>query len=287
MKKVKFFASYCDDAQINRNIISSWGKGSDTYKDLLITADPDYDYAVLLNRARTDREISKENVIGFSHEPRMTVGLSEDQISYISNRVSEYYISNNEGLPDNFVNGFTFVCPSEFGDSEFKKYSHSNKMSMILSMSNFMPGHTMRHELLKRILETEMDIHFYANGLNRIYSDERVKEFDWDIFSKPYEEYEFQLVLENIIDGHWATEKLTNCVIKETTPIYYGSTKSLELFYPKNSIVQLDDNIDSNMEKIRECYYNKEADTKVTGNAKKILYEENNLLEYLHKKFNP
>jgi hypothetical protein len=58
------------------------------------------------------------------------------------------------------------------------------------------------------------------------------------------------------------------------------------MFYPENSIVELDDNIDSNMEKIRECYYNGKADSALTENAKNILYSENNLLEYLHKKFN-
>lgn len=215
----------------------------------------------------------------------MTVGLSNDQISYIANNVSEYYISNNDGLPSNFISGFTFVCPSEYGESEDVEYTHENKMSMILSMSNFMPGHNMRHALLERILETEMDIHFYANGLNKIYTDPRVKEFDWDIFSKPYEQYEFQIVIENIIDGYWATEKLTNCIIKNTIPIYYGSKKSLEIFYPENSIIQLDNNIGTNLNKIQECYYNVSYNYELTRRAKKILYSENNLLEYLHKKF--
>lgn len=286
IKKIKFFSSYCSQEQITKNIISSWGKGSNTYKDLQITSDDDYEYAILLNNGRPDRTITKENVIGFSHEPRMTLGLNEERIEYIYNNVSEYYISNNKDLPENFISGFTFVCPSEFGESEFKKYGHENKMSMILSMSNFMPGHNMRHILLRKILESDLDIHFYAEGLNKIYNDPRVKEFGWDIFSKPYEEYEFQIVIENIIDDSWATEKLTNCIIKETTPIYYGSKKIAECFYPKDSIVFLDNNIDSNFEKIANCYHSGKSDCDITQRAKKILYDDMNLLEYLHKKIN-
>jgi hypothetical protein len=285
MKKVKFFASYCSEEQIKNNIISSWGKGSNVYKDLIITSDSDYDFAVLLNTAMPDKEIARENIIGFSHEPRLTVGLRPDYENYIEKKVSEYYISNNKGLPGNFKEGFSFVCPFEFGKSENVEYDHANRMSMILSLSNFMPGHTMRHELLKMILKSDMDIHFYANGLNKIYSDPRVKEFDWDIFGKPYEDYKYQIVIENIIDNNWSTEKLTNCIIKETLPIYYGSKKCLDMFYPDGLVLELDDNINLNFEKIKYCYYNMEYDNKITQEAKDKLYNGINLLEFLHQKF--
>ena len=156
---------------------------------------------------------------------------------------------------------------------------------MILSLSNFMPGHNMRHLLLNRILDSDMDIHFYANGLNRIYSDPRVKEFDWDIFSLPYENYEYQIVIENIIDGSWSTEKLTNCIIKETIPVYYGSEKMASLFYPEGSIKHLSENVDHNFEIIKEIYHNGEYDKEIANKAKEILYKEINLLEFLSKNF--
>jgi hypothetical protein len=286
IKRVKFFSSYCSQEQITKNIISSWGGGSNVYKNIHIVSDDSYEYAILLNNGRPDKEICKENVIGFSHEPRMTLGLNDERIEYISKKVSEYYLSNNIGLPQNFISGFTFVCPSEFGESKNEIYDHENRMSMILSMSNFMPGHNMRHMLLKKILETDLNIHFYAEGLNKIYSDPRVKEFGWDIFSKPYEEYEFQIVIENVIDTSWSTEKLTNCIIKETIPLYYGSKKISEIFYPKDSIILLDDNLESNFEKIRDLYLYGKYDRNLAKRAKKILYDEVNLMEYLYRKLN-
>ena len=283
MKKVKFFASYCSEDQIYNNIISSWGMGSSSYKDILITKDDDYEYAVILNRKIPDKELPKENIIGFSHEPRLTLGIDNSFVEFVKNNVSEYHISNTQGLSDSFKEGFSFVCPFDYGKPILENRTH--KMSMILSLSNFMPGHSMRHNLLKRILDTDMDIHFYANGLNRIYKDPRVKEFDWDIFGIPYENYEYQIVIENIIDNYWSTEKLTNCVIKETIPVYYGSKKASLLFYPEGSINYIGEDLEKNLEIIKDVYYNSSYENLLCKNAKKELYEKNNLLEFIHQKF--
>ena len=258
--------------------------GSPSYKDILITKENDYDYAVILNKKIPDKELPKERIIGFSHEPRLTLGMDNLFMDYVKNFVSEYYISNTDGLPDSFKEGFSFVCPFEYG-SKNPGEERPFRMSMILSLSNFMPGHNMRHSLLKKILDTDMDIHFYANGLNKIYKDPRVKEFDWDIFGIPYEKYEYQIVIENIIDNYWSTEKLTNCVIKEIIPIYYGSKKSSLLFYPENSINYLGENLEENLEIIKEVYRNSNYDSSLCKSAKKVLYEKINLLEFLHQKF--
>ena len=285
MKKVKFFASYCSENQICQNIKSSWGKGKDTYKDILITEDNDYEYAVVLNRATANKFLPSDRIIGLSHEPRRTVGLNPENIQYINQNVSRYYLSNSEGLPDNFISGFTFVCPSEYGNSEFINYTHENKMSMILSMSRFMPGHEMRYQILERILRSDLDIHFYAEGLNKIYSDPRIKEFNWGLFNIPYEKYQTQIVIENIIDDFWATEKLTNCVIKGTLPVYYGSKKMYEEFYPENPFPMLGENPDLNFEIIKEVYSSQEKKEGIAERAKNKLYQEMNLLEFLHQKF--
>lgn len=263
--------------------------GSNQYKDIFITANEDYDYAVLLNCATASKILPKSNIIGFSHEPRSTLrGLNPYFINYVQDSVSEYYISNNSGLSSSFIEGFPFVCPHEYGQSKVIGYTEKRrkKISMILSLSNFMPGHNMRHLLLQRILGSDLDIHFYAKDLNKIYSDERVKSFDWDIFSKPYEEYEFQIVIENIIDNFWSSEKLTNCVIKETIPIYYGSQKSLDMFYHTGGVKTLSDDVDSNFKIISDVYLNGIYDQKIASIAKEELYSNYNLLEFIHKKFN-
>jgi hypothetical protein len=288
MKKVKFFASYCSEEQIFNNIVSSWGKGSQVHKDIMVTKDEDYEYAVLLNLGVPSRSIDKKRIIGFSHETRMTGGINSGYADFISERANCYYISDNSGLPDVFKNGFCYVCPAEFGKSEKEDYHHDGNMSMIMSLSNFMPGHKMRYQILERVLNSDMDIHFYANGLNKVYSDPRVKEFDWDIFHIPYENYRSQIVAENILEKYWATEKLTNCIIKGTLPIYYGSKHIADDFYGKDFIPMLSDDIDQNMEIIRSIYYDNESYEKnrtILQEAKNKLYSEKNLLEFLNEYF--
>jgi hypothetical protein len=285
MKKIKFFSSYCSQDQIHQNVVRSWGKGSDTYKDLLITKEEDYEYAILFNLALPDRFIPKERVVGFSHEPRQTLGMDPNRILLTQERVSSYYLSNSSGLPDCFKEGYSYILPFEFGKSEHETYIKKNRMSMILSLSKFMPGHLMRHQILERVLKTDMDIHFYAEGLNKIYSDQRVKEFNWSLFNVPYEDYQTQIVVENIIDGSWSTEKLSNCIIKETFPIYYGSKKIAEDFYGEDVVPMLGTNIDENMEIISEIYRTFDHKIEETRRAKDKLYQEKNLLEFLHQYF--
>jgi hypothetical protein len=288
MKKVKFFASYCSEEQIYKNIISSWGKGKDTYKDILITKEFDYEYAVLLNLASPNYLVKKENIIGFSHEPRMILGLSNDYISAVSNHLENYFLSNNQGLPETFKEGYSFVCPFEFGPSEGVDYPHQNKMSMIMSLSKGLPGHKMRYEILERVLKTDMDIHFYAAGLNKIYTDERVKEFNWDLFAIPYEQYQTQIVCENVIDGSWSTEKFSNCIIKKTLPIYYGSKKIADEFYGEDNILMLTEDPDQNLEIIKNAYYDStiyDRNKECINNANHKLYSEKNLLEFLNNYF--
>lgn len=285
MKKVKFFSSYCSQDQIYQNIVGSWAKGSDIYKDIQITKSDDYEYAVLFNLALPDKFIPREKIVGFSHEPRLTLRLDPSRISSLQNIVSSYYLSNSADLPDAFKEGYTYVLPAEFGKSEKEFYPHNQRMSMILSTSKFMPGHLMRHDILQRVLKTDMDIHFYAEGLNKIYQDPRVKEFNWSLFNVPYENYQTQIVIENIIDGSWSTEKLSNCIIKGTFPIYYGSKKVSEDFYGEGVVPILGNNLDENMEIICEMYYNFTDKIKETEKAKNKLYQEKNLLEFLYQYF--
>ena len=285
MKIVKFFSSYCSEEQIYNNVVNSWGKGLPKYKDISFTLENDYTHAVLFNTARHSKPLNPKNVIGFSHEPRQILSIDNSYTNFVACNVGTYYISNSEGLPQNFIESNTFVCPSEFGKSENENYSHSHKMSMILSTKTFMPGHLMRHRILKEILKTGLDIHFFGNGVDKIYKDERVKQFDWVNFNIPYENYKYQIVIENILDNNWTSEKLTNCIIKETIPIYYGSKKTVKQFYPQGEIVLLDNDLQSNVVKITDIY-NKEQDFKdITSNAKKILYTENNFLEFVFLKF--
>lgn len=285
MKKIKFFSSYCSDEQIYNNIISSWAKNKNTYKDLFITKDNDYEYAICFNLGLPDRELDKNRVIGFSHEPKMTCRIDQQRENQISNRVSRYYISNSFGMNEIFTSGYSFILPAEYGKSESETYSHENKMSMILSLSNFMTGHKMRHDLLNEILKTDMDIHFYAEGLNKIYSDPRVKEFNWGLFHIPYEKYQTQIVIENIIDEMWSSEKLSNCIIKETLPIYYGSKLVSDLFYGKDEIQILGNDINENLEIIKENYYSVSDKSDLLKKAKKKLYSEMNLMEFIYQAF--
>jgi hypothetical protein len=107
---------------------------------------------------------------------------------------------------------------------------------MMVSEKNKQQGHKYRHELINKILETDLPIDIYGRGC-MYYSylgDSRIKgEFKE---MEPYENYEFHICIENFQSNHYFSEKITNALLCGTTPIYQGC-RNIEGYFPENVIV--------------------------------------------------
>jgi hypothetical protein len=102
----------------------------------------------------------------------------------------------------------------------------------MVSQKTEAPGHLYRHELVRAILATDLDIHIYGRGSQFYNGDSRVKgEFNDD---EPYERYQFHICIENFQTEAYTSEKYTNAVLWGTTPIYWGARTPL---FPENTIV--------------------------------------------------
>ena len=106
-------------------------------------------------------------------------------------------------------------------------------MSIMVSQKTEAPGHLYRHELVRAILATDLDIHIYGRGCQFYQGDPRVKGgFEND--DEPHERYHFHICIENFQTETYTSEKYTNTVLWGTTPIYWGSKITL---FPENTIV--------------------------------------------------
>lgn len=285
MKRIKIFSSYCTDEQILDNITRGWNIINGVYKDLEFVTDDSYEYAIVFNYAFPGKDLPKKNVIGFSHEPREILKPSPEFCQFALKKIGAYYIDDVSGLPNNFKLGNTFVCPHEYEKSENEIYSHENIMSFQTSTKTMTSGHLYRRKLVDEILKTDMNIHIYSQGLSKIIEDPRViKDFDYDNWgvyvSMTYEKYKYQIVIENVRNYVWRTEKLSNCIVKETIPLYYGCVNARKKF--GDFLFELTGDINKDMEIIKHVYTNK-PDTN-TKYAKKVFYEDN-FLEFVYKHF--
>jgi hypothetical protein len=144
-----------------------------------------------------------------------------------------------------------------------KNYVKEFGVSHICSSKNQLPGHSLRHQafnLISNLPYKKLNI----KTPPRIESKEIL-----------FDGYQYSVIIENIKKDNWFTEKLIDCLVTKTIPIYYGAANIGNFFdasyFPTfNTIYELE----SILSTINESYY--------TRFTKNIEYNKNKALEYEH-----
>jgi hypothetical protein len=107
--------------------------------------------------------------------------------------------------------GNTWIRPSER-----IIYEKSKMISMIASSKNFTEGHKHRHDVVKNFKD---DLDLMGRGYKEIASK-----------SEGLKDYRYSVAIENCkIDGYF-TEKLIDCFLQGTIPIYWGDPRIGDIF---------------------------------------------------------
>jgi hypothetical protein len=119
-------------------------------KDIYITNDDNYTHAIIMNTAMPNLTIPKENVIGLAFEPPLF--LSQDVtftqfIRYATSNISKYFIGSNDGLPENFIQHYSYMWHITPPRTLPRK---DKLMSIMISEKKQAPGHIFRHTLEKK-----------------------------------------------------------------------------------------------------------------------------------------
>ncbi len=115
---------------------------------------------------------------------------------------------------------------------DLKNASIPNKtklISVITSDKAFTQGHQDRIDFVEKLKEHYGDkLDVFGRGFN---------EFDdkWDVLAP----YKYHIALENSSSKFYWTEKLADCYLAGTFPIYYGCT-NLQDYFPKESFAAID-----------------------------------------------
>lgn len=97
--------------------------------------------------------------------------------------------------------------------------------SLIASTKNDLPGHKLRHEIAK--LHKWIDL--YGRGYKPIENK-----------SEALRDYAFSVVIENVSFSGYFTEKLIDCMLMRSIPIYYGDP-NIDSKFDKRGILSIDD----------------------------------------------
>jgi hypothetical protein len=285
MKKVRIFSDYCDSTGA-KGAFKSWGFGSTVYKDMEIVDDETYTHAVILNHGNFPTlKVSKENVIGFHQEVYQLIDMRK-HIDWIYKNCKKYFVYDRDYMAYEFTpEWYTFLpnLPLLVNKTAYIQ-PKSFRMSIIASDKGFLPGHIMRHEIIRRILKTDLDIHIYGRGCH-LYRDSlgRIKG-PVDDKRVVFAPYDFSIVIENMKRRFWITEKFVDPIICGCTPVYWGATEVSSVF-GGDSHVPAPVQPGEFFELIVDVYKNPEKYIKDTRPALDRLYGDVNFAEFVWKQF--
>jgi hypothetical protein len=117
----------------------------------------------------------------------------------------------------------------------------TDRMSCITSNLRHSAGHKLRYSFVKKLADSIPRIDIYGKG-NHYVRDK------WDALSP----YQYSIAIENSTLPNYWTEKLADCFLSWTVPVYYGCPNIYD-YFPKKSIILIDiRDAEGSFAKIRE-----------------------------------
>lgn len=247
-------------------------QGDSEFKDLCVVSES---YFHLLDGIKEKRKI------GLIIEP-----MSIDSRYYEIARTTEFQnkfdfiFTHNQNLIDSNPAKFIFYpfigCWIELEDR--KIHNKSKNLSIIASNKRTTVGHKMRHDVINR----------YRNNFEGAVFGRGYSPVDYKL--EALKDYRFQIVIENENSKHWFTEKICDCFVTGTIPIYNG-TSTITDFYNAEGIIQFNniDELDDIFKKCNEDEYNKRFSA-VQDNFNRAQINkslpDNYMFDFLQKQYN-
>ena len=198
--------------------------------------------------------------------------------NYIERRVGNYLIGARiKGFPKEYICHYGFLSHIPIQNKPKK----TNIMSIILSNKKITTGHKYRHELVEKILKTDLNIHIYGRGADN-YKDDRVKgSFN---LMEPYESYTFTIAIENVIHNHYISEKFTSSIALNCIPIYLGS-RNIKKYFGDDCYIKLPGKVDEDIKLLQDIFTNKDKYLKNLDTARNHIINGNASLPVFLSKY--
>ena len=251
--RIKIYSDFCNSKTCKQkyetlcNVHKMNNYGPDKY--LNITTGNTYTHAIILNCPIVpDISVPPECVLGLAFEPIPYLRLSYNFIDFADKHIGAYYIGYKHPKLTSPLfkehHGFMWHTdhPPEPARETMIKNSN-NVISLIVSNKLQAPGHTYRHKLATFILTNNLPVDIWGNGTAQYNAKFPNKKNIKGPFKdkEPYEPYSLSICIENHRHPHYFSEKISNCFVCNTTPIYLGCTQ-IEPYFP-NQVVHLSGNL--------------------------------------------
>lgn len=253
-------------------------KSSMQWKDYTFTDDDveECDYLVILDYPKEDFSIkvNRDNIIHLCIEPPNEVSkyrqYANKNVSLIFNTVDikKNNILSHCAIPWHIGKGFDFL--SSLKVESLKK---EDKIVWVTSNQRSSKIHNVRMDFLDKVSALQLPfVELYGRGINPI-------DNKWDAISKA----KYAIAFENYKNDYYWTEKIMDCYLSYSMPIYFGCNL-IHNFFPKDSYIQLDPN-DKHIDLfLKEIVTSKKWENNLDGitKARELILNEYQLFPFLY-----
>ncbi|MCM0668634.1 glycosyltransferase family 10 domain-containing protein [Flavobacterium tyrosinilyticum] len=225
--KLERYFSYPDLKRQTPNNSMKW-------KDFTFTEDDidECDYLVILEYPKEDFSIkvNENNILHLCLEPPNEISKyrqyanKKTKLVYNQLDIKKNNILSHGALPWHVNKDYDFL--SELKAESLEK---ENTIVWITSNQRTSKGHNTRMDFLENIQNLPF-VNLYGRGIKPI--DDK-----WDVLDKS----KYAIAYENFQSDYYWTEKIIDCFLSFTMPLYFGCN-AIENFFPKNSFIQIDPN---------------------------------------------
>ncbi|WP_299048797.1 glycosyltransferase family 10 [uncultured Polaribacter sp.] len=203
------------------------------WKDITFTEEDieECDFLVILEYPKKDFSIKvpKNNIIHICQEPPNEISkyrqFANKNVSYNFNQIKKSNVNQikSHGALPWFVNkNYDFLKNIDLND-----LCKEDTITWVTSNQKSSFGHKKRMEFFEKIKDISY-LRMYGKGFKYI-------EDKWDALSVS----KYSIAFENFESEIYWTEKITDCFLSFTMPIYFGCS-TISDFFPKDSFIQLD-----------------------------------------------
>lgn len=124
------------------------------------------------------------------------------------------------------------------------------KLSHVMSSKNFLPGHNLRHKTKDIIRKKRKFDLFFPESI------------DGSLKYKLFEDSMFHISIENTKNHNYVSEKIVDCFMSYTIPIYWGTSNVFD-FFKKDGIIffETEEELEFILDNLSEDFYNERIDS--------------------------
>ena len=219
--------------------------GNGIWEEMIFTLNPveTCDYVIVLNRVDRNRTIHcpPEHVWSIIQEPptahrkawHRNPAYSFRTFTTDETRVGPHYVQDQPAIDWHVDRDYDFLCACPPPEK-------TRRVSCITSNLRHLKGHRQRVQFVERLRET-LAFDLWGRGFQPIADK-------WDGLAP----YRYSLAIENFSNSLYWSEKIADCFLAWTMPIYYGCTRIVD-YFPPESLVSIDIHDPDVVEKIQEA----------------------------------